>query len=470
MSSNYRTGEFFIDAISIVTQSGDIVDIRNVTAAFQLYESIYDMFTTGEVSLVDTQNILRTFEFTGQEFIRISVRQKEGLEDKSEKDFSIDKTFRIYKTLNVQKINEVTQTYTLLFADPRLFQAEKTKVSQSFYGSYSAMALGVMSDIIKFTPEETEAWVDTLPANFSFLAPDWTVKKSVEYFVENANTSTEAPFRNSCFFYQTLNGGFRFHDIGEMYQRVHPVVFSTSPKNTELDSMSANINSAKGLNTQILKYEQPSTFNTLEGIRKGLYASTIRIWNPIEQRLDEKIYDMSQTFAREGHMHNPNVHLDAPEIVMTTDDAIGNEDQSYSQTDAEPALNQAYDSLVINVDTMKHAFGNAKKYEDAESFLGEVHEDNSILERRALLELLKQNVYTVQVPFRTDLTVGTVVRLNIHEPETSKPEGTGDKKNDNKYLITSMKITGIPKDNKGTITMDCVREGISKKLQPSISE
>ena len=85
MSSNYRTGEFFIDAISIVTQSGDIVDIRNVTAAFQLYESIYDMFTTGEVSLVDTQNILRTFEFTGQEFIRISVRQKEGLEDKSDR-------------------------------------------------------------------------------------------------------------------------------------------------------------------------------------------------------------------------------------------------------------------------------------------------------------------------------------------------------------------------------------------------
>ena len=71
MSSNYRAGEFFIESIAIVTQSGEVVDIRKLVAAFNLYESVYDMFTTGSVALVDTQNLTKQFEFTGQENIRI---------------------------------------------------------------------------------------------------------------------------------------------------------------------------------------------------------------------------------------------------------------------------------------------------------------------------------------------------------------------------------------------------------------
>ena len=108
MSSNYRAGEFFIESIAIVTQSGEVVDIRKLVAAFNLYESVYDMFTTGSVALVDTQNLTKQFEFTGQENIRISVRQKEGLEEKSSNEDSIDKTFRISSTTqNIQTTRSV---------------------------------------------------------------------------------------------------------------------------------------------------------------------------------------------------------------------------------------------------------------------------------------------------------------------------------------------------------------------------
>ena len=469
MSSNYRAGEFFIDSIAIVTQSGEVVDIRKLVAAFNLYESVYDMFTTGSVALVDTQNLTKQFEFTGQENIRISVRQKEGLEEKSSNEDSIDKTFRIYKTQNIQQLNQSTQSYVLHFHEPRLTQVLKTRLSKVFMGSYSAMALGVMTETIKLRPEETEYWADTLPANNQFIAPDWTVKECIQHFVKNANTSSDAPFRNSCFFFQTLNGGFRFQDLASMYQREHPVVFNTNPKNVDLQSMESNINSSRGLNTQILKVERPSSFNTLDAIRNGMFASRMQVWNPITQRIDEKIYDMSDAFSRDGHMHEPNVHLDSPEITLTPDDAMGGGDQTYSQTEVEPALKDTYDSVVKHVDTMVHAYGNAKSLDEEEKFLGETYDSNGRLERQALLELLKQNVYTVVVPFRTDLTVGTVVRLNMHEIESTKDGGTVDKNNDNRFLVTSLKITGIPQDNQGTLTMDCVREGIAKKLQESVS-
>ena len=146
MSSNYKAGEFYIESMAIVTQSGEVVDIRRMVAVFNLHESIYDMFTYGDVALVDTQNLLMRFQFTGQEYIRISLRQKEGLEEKSDRDDSIDKTFRISSTKNIQRIGQNTQTYVLGFHDPRLTQVEKTRLSKVCMGSYSAMALGVMTE------------------------------------------------------------------------------------------------------------------------------------------------------------------------------------------------------------------------------------------------------------------------------------------------------------------------------------
>jgi|TARA_B110000908_G_C10212963_1_gene431246 hypothetical protein len=470
MSSNYKAGEFYIESMAIVTQSGEVVDIRRMVAVFNLHESIYDMFTYGDVALVDTQNLLMRFQFTGQEYIRISLRQKEGLEEKSDRDDSIDKTFRISSTKNIQRIGQNTQTYVLGFHDPRLTQVEKTRLSKVFMGSYSAMALGVMTETIKLKPEETDFWADTLPANHQFIAPDWTVKDCISHFVRNANTSSDAPFRNSCFFFQTLNGGFRFQDIASMYQREHPVVWNTTPKNDDLESMERNINSSRGLNTQIIEIHRPSSFNTLEGIRKGLYSSILRCWNPITQQIEEHKHDIGETFKRDGHMHEAPIHLDAPEITLSATDALGSADQGYSETEAEPALNKSFDAVVKHVDTSIHQFGNATDINTEEPFLGEKFTDSGVLERNALLQLLQQNIYTVVIPFRTDLSVGTVVRLDIHEPETAKVDGIKDKLNDNRYLVTALKITGIPQDNTGVLTMDCVREGIAKKLQMSIAE
>ena len=470
MSSNYKAGEFFIEAISIVTQAGEVVDITKLVNNFRMYESIYEMFTSADISVVDGVNLLKNFEIVGQENVRISVRQKEGLEDKSDNSQSIDRTFRIYKIHNSQRINETTQAYQFLCQDPRMIQVQKERISQCLYGSYSAMILGILTNSIKLRKEETEAWVDTMPANNQFLAPDMTVYNCIKHMVSNANTSLDAPWRNLCFFYQTLNGGFRFHDIAEMYQREHPVVFTRTPKNVDKENYDININSPRGLNTQILDIHRPQAFDALTGVTSGMYASTLRVWNPITQRVEEHIYNMKDAFNRDGHMHKPSAHIDVQEITATPDDAITTSDQKYSQTDIQPAVNETFDSKIVNVDTMVHSYGNATTLDAPQPFLGETYDDNGILERNALMHLLHQNMYTVVVPFRTDLTVGTIVKLMIPEPETDKPEGTVDKKNDNRYLITEIKLMGKPADNQGTLTMTCVREGISKELEPSVAK
>ena len=43
---------------------------------FKLYESIFNKFVTGEVSVADGLNLPKNFRLTGQEYIRISIKQK----------------------------------------------------------------------------------------------------------------------------------------------------------------------------------------------------------------------------------------------------------------------------------------------------------------------------------------------------------------------------------------------------------
>jgi hypothetical protein len=142
MSSNHKAGEFFIEAISIVTQAGDVVDITKIVVILECMKVYTKMFTTADIMVLDGVNLLKNYEIVGQENVRISVRQKEGLEDKSDNSQSIDRTFRITKIHNIQRINETTQAYQLLCQDPRMIQVQKERISQCLYGSYSAMILG----------------------------------------------------------------------------------------------------------------------------------------------------------------------------------------------------------------------------------------------------------------------------------------------------------------------------------------
>ena len=76
MSGNYAAGEFFFDSFTLVNQYNESIDLQQMCSNFQLFESIYNKFVTGEVHIFDGLNVLKNFRMTGQEFIRIKIRQK----------------------------------------------------------------------------------------------------------------------------------------------------------------------------------------------------------------------------------------------------------------------------------------------------------------------------------------------------------------------------------------------------------
>ena len=108
--SNPKRGEFNIESIAFINQDQESVDIGDVCVSFKLYESIFDKFCTAEMGILDGQDLPYNYRFSGQEFVRISLKQQ-GTGQVVDKQITIDKTFRLYAVEHKNRVPDKLSTH-----------------------------------------------------------------------------------------------------------------------------------------------------------------------------------------------------------------------------------------------------------------------------------------------------------------------------------------------------------------------
>ena len=466
MSQNYAVGEFVVEAFTLINQYNESLEITNMVMGFKLYESIFNKFVTGEVSIADGLNLPKNFRLTGQEYIRISIKQKEGNDEEAEEAFSIDKTFRIYKLDNIIRVDEITQSYVLRICDPRMFYARKKKISQTLRGRYDQILQNALIDVGKFKVEEFDAWEQTKPDNKQLICPNWSVAQLTDYIVNNSQVGESHAFKNDMFFYQTLNGGFRFQSFDSMCTQEFPIPFSNIPRNTS-QTEDENLNAPLGLNSAILVYKKPQMFDTLQGTVGGAYASTLKVYDPIRKLEEENIYDLESSMKKGNHVSgHPMLYVDDLERVLTAGEVTEmTTSPEVSETDVDIQPTQEFGGVIINDYHNQHSFDNATSLSDPEVFESRKLNDSGVLERRALLDILQQHRIQVTIPLRTDLSVGMIIKFVMTTPETMGEGDKADKVNDDRYLITDLAVEGDTVSKTGTCILECVKESYAQKIE-----
>ena len=473
---NMQGGVFTIDAINLVNQEGESVDIQGLVLSFRLYESIYNKFVTGDISIIDGLDLLKNFKITGDEYIRIAVKQIEGMGEEASKEFTVDRDLKVYKITAVNRVDQSTQSYVLKVCDPRMFTARNTRVSRVMRGSYDKMLQNVLINEGHMETEEFVHWEDTKPENQQMVVPNWTIDKFIDFTVNNADKGLEekAVYKNGMFFYQTLNGGFTFKSIDSMFQEEFPLTFSYGSRQADTETAEVDANAAGGVNTVVEAIEVPQRANTLQGMVGGAFASTQITYDPIRKVDEIDLYSIDELFSRNAENHlsgNPMIRTgDQNEVfekVLTTENVVDAEvSPPVTEVDVDANLGYKYDALKLYDTKMVHSFDNADKLETDESFKGwSAKVDTGKLERRAMLEILQQNRIIVTVPLRTDLSVGTIIELDIPPPQSSTGGvDISDKMNDNRYLITDVCVHAVPSDKVEKLYLECVKESFAKKI------
>jgi len=473
MSNNFQQGELVVDSVSIVNPEKESVDILGLTSNITIYESIDKPFLSGRITVVDGLDIIKNYKLVGQESLTIKVRQREGSNDEmSSPEFSIDKVFRIYSVTNIKTIDQITKSYVLHFVDPKFFICHKTKINQTLRGSYSNMLLQVLEENAGFkTLSKTayDKWDETEPGHHQVVVPNWNINKFISFICENAELKSNQSWKNSMFFYQTLGGEFRFDSFQSMVSREFPIGFDHYPRNN-ISTEDHDLNEEfVGLNTQIINYEMPQRFNTMKGVSHGSYASMLKTYDPVRKLEEENVYSISKVFERgndDGHVSKfPMIRSSSPETIYKADDMISSDDSpEFNEETIDFAPDVSYDSYVMHKVNMTNAFSDEAKLVDASDNKsitqqkGQEYRDSGPLERRALLSMFEQNVVKVVIPFRSDISVGTVVRLTLPTHEKKEDEQPGDEMMDNRYLIGKMTVSINPLANTGKLTLQTIKE------------
>lgn len=463
---NFTAGGFSIEALTIINQHGETVVVDAVCIGLTLYESIFSKFCSGQASFIDGVGLLKNYRFTGQEFIRISIKQKEGFDEEAAKEFTIDKTFRIYKVENTQRPKESTMSYVVKFVDPRQFYVNKKRLSRVFRGSKGQMLQDALLDEANFQPEEFDLWEGTETTNHQFICPNWSVNRFMDYVVNTANSEVSEGWKNSMFFYQTLNGGFRFGSVEGMMQREFPIEFTFKPTQSNLETDQTDLNAPGGLNSVILNYYKPQEFDTLAGLIGGAYGSSMKIYDPVRKLEEDIIYDYQESMSK-GQKHVsgfPLIITDDEEVMLSANNQMDErEAPSIIELDVDLAMNKAFETKVEYGYTSNHSFDNADDISTDEIFSGSKTKDNARLERSALLEILEQHKIIVTIPLRTDISVGTVIKLNIPNAETIDGN-VSDTLNDDRYLITDLSCNIEIGTATGVMHLECAKESYTMKV------
>ena len=472
MTVNVQQGELVVDALTIVNPEKQSVDITALVSNITIFEAIDKPFLSGRLTIIDGLELPKNYKIVGQESLTIKLRQAEGQGEYSTPEFSMDKVFRIYSMTDGKRNNQNTQSYVLHFIDPKFFTCQKTTVSQTLRGSYSGMLLKVLQEhagFKKLPKTAYDKWDESHPDHNQFIIPNWNINRFIKYVCNNAELKDNKTFKNSMFFYQTMNGEFRFDSFQSMVSREFPLRFSYAPRNAQ-DTSGEDMNAENiGINTQILGVEWPQRFNTIKGLTGGAYSSKMLTYDPVRKVEEETVYSISEVYGRgndDGHVSkHPIIRTSDMETTYKADEIVSSEQHpEFAEEFIDLPPDASYDSKITYKVNMTNAFSDEEKLIDASGNekimqqMGQEYRDSAVLERAAMLSLFEQNQIRVTIPFRSDMSVGTIINLDIPTAEKKTDSSPGDEMMDGRFLISKITYRISPLNGRGTISMQAIKE------------
>lgn len=237
-STLIKPGDVLIDEITLESYTGFKMSLRGIFDHFVIYEDIYSNCMSGEITLIESYDLVKHFPIIGAETLTISYKTP------------YDKTpptvlkFRTYKvSLQLEAAQRNTQAIRIEFISPHAIKSMQTKISRSYknrlisdivtdiYREYLASDI----DQAKF-PEETRLvdipgkptdielgntdgkipikTVHITYDNRSYVIPYWTPLYTINWLCHRARAKTNSTHCDYVFFENS--DGHHFVSLSEL--------------------------------------------------------------------------------------------------------------------------------------------------------------------------------------------------------------------------------------------------------------
>jgi len=457
--------EYLLEECKLHTIGGLELDLRDLVVGVNIYEDIFNNSITGDISFIDTNNVLGNAKIVGQEKLALKLATPDG-SDNYDRLNSIDFTempFYVYKVNASNTINDRTQGYTISFTTAEIIRNGQIRVSQSFKGE-------PVEDMIKkvirgdeLLKSKKELFFEPTKNNYKLVAPNM---RPFDFINMVARISQSNLYDNSStyLFYETIKG-YYFRTLDGMMDRKNPrmIYRETTPNVLNDDGVQDLIANLQN----ILSYSVVSATDTLSNQRAGMYASKYLELDFYNKEFKTYEYDYVKEFPKNIHVDEHNKYGSAKAPVVS--EAIDDHGYKLSQYPDAVFHMQSIDKTPDNpLMTPMHLEGSEKPY-------NQMNTEYWLQTRKSRFSQISSALtIRVEVPGNTSVQAGDLIGLEILN-RASTSEEKYDETLTGRYLVRRLhhvfEKTG--QQVKHTVHMECVRDTLITALPsagPSLTD
>jgi hypothetical protein len=413
-------GEVLIEEVSIITTKGFIQTITNQVIGVQVFQDIFQPFLTGVVFIKESLGFGDLFPLIGEEVIRLQLSTP-GLTT----DFTFKGEFYIWKMADRVRVNERELGFGLYFMSKEAAIDINKRVSKAYAGK--------ISDTITSIIQAADGLESKKPINIEETANStkhisnfWTPSKNISYLTAQAINKNKSP---SYVFFENQYG-LNFVSLESLYQTPVYQTFKWDNYSNDFPSTGSSYRNPGDDYTKILELNTPETYNYMERVRSGMYASRMINYDVVTKKYTDKNYAASDNVATQTHLNKYS--LVTPNAPARPDSMIIRDHKDY---------------------------GNFNGYTD-------VTNTQTIQNRVSLIEQINAFKLEITVFGRMDYCVGQVVELRIFKNAQlnadDDPESYLDGIYSGKYIVSALSHN-IDRE-KHECTMEVIKESFIRQI------
>lgn len=295
---NYvRSGQYELVKLVILTNTANPVelDIRNVFTDALVYESIFDGSMSGNVSFVDTNNLVQKYGLGRGETI-VMQWFTSGMDDSP-----INVVGTVFDLMGPHDLNDQASGYTLHFASPEFVESMKRKLF-SGHNELCSDIVGRIVDKVKRSIQPKKLNATTTRNIEHIVFSGQTPLQGIDMCSKRAISSTNL---NGYLFFED-NQEFRFAPIEELYAQepISEYKYRSSP----VFDNPTNIHEESFNTYQSFEIEPPNKF--IDDLDDGQYGASAGFLSLLDKSMTVHTYNAKKNFNTNNTLGKSAVSLD----------------------------------------------------------------------------------------------------------------------------------------------------------------
>ena len=436
-----KAGDFKLDKVIIHSTNGARIDIRLTVLELSIYESIYNPFVTGTITVSDASDMMNTIPILGQEELEFELKTP-GTEYPFTHDFTRHLA-RIFKITDKVQTTDRSCVYTLHFISREGIRNLRTRISRR----YHKMGQDIIESILRTDLESVKNMnLQEDKRLQTYLAPNVRPMTAIQT-VANRMKATISGYDEKGFLFYETSKGFNCRSYSSLFvdgggdPLVPVMVYTTQPQVlgdgvTKVDADYSNIPS----------FDLTETNDIIKSSLEGAFASKKITHDIVTKEIKTTNYNFFDDFDKTKHVDDTGDGQFGPIVSRTWENA------------KEETLGDFKDNRIFV--TPKASYLYTKSDSDTNIY-SSFEED--LQTRTSRQSTMKSNRLTLTVAGLSSIEAGSIIQVYI--PRNAKLTGEDkmdtdifDPRLSGRYLVVNAHHkTSIDRYD---MVLDCVKDTV----------